>query len=147
MPLQDIETIVFVMLENRSFDHMLGYLSTAAGNPPLAVEGLRDDPDWLGARANSYAGTRYPIHALGPEAQALADPPHDHTSVALQIGTPSQPGGPAPMDGFVASYMTRRQAPPDPSAVMGHYTGAAVPVFDFFARNYAVCDHWFAAPV
>lgn len=145
MPLEDIETIIFVMLENRSFDHALGYLSTSAARPALAVEGLRDDAGWLKAHANVYAGKRYPIHPLGPETQTMDDPPHDHAAVALQIGTSSQPGGPAPMDGFVASYMTRQPHPADPSAVMGHYTAAAVPAFDFFARNFAVCDHWFAA--
>lgn len=145
MPLHDIETIVFVMLENRSFDHALGYLSTKAANPPLEVDGIRDDPTWLRAHVNVHAGKRYPIHALGPEMQRMDDPPHDHAAIALQIGTPSQPGGAAPMNGFVASYMRRRTPPADPSAVMGYYTGAAVPTFDFFARNYAVCDHWFAA--
>lgn len=145
MPLEEIETIVFVMLENRSFDHALGYLSTSMANPPIAVEGLRDDARWLDAHANVYAGKRYPSHALGAETQAMEDPPHDHAAVARHIGTPSQPGGPAPMDGFVATYMTRQPSPANPSAVMGYYTGAAVPVFDFFARNFTVCDHWFAA--
>jgi phospholipase C len=28
---------------------------------------------------------------------------------------------------------------------MGYYDQAAVPIFDFFARNFAICDHWFAA--
>jgi len=36
--LQKIEHIVVLMLENRSFDHMLGYLS---------LEGGRDDVDGL----------------------------------------------------------------------------------------------------
>jgi phospholipase C len=44
MALQDIETIIFVIMENRSFDHMLGYLGTAAANAPMPVEGIRDDP-------------------------------------------------------------------------------------------------------
>ncbi len=141
MPLRDIETIVFVMLENRSFDHALGYLSTAAASPKLAVEGLRDDAAWLDAHANVFAGKRYPIHAYAPPGpRAMPDPPHDHAAIAIQLGT-----GAAPMSGFVASYMTRQPPPPDPSLVMGHQTAASVPMFDFFARNFAVCDHWFAA--
>lgn len=137
MPLGDIETIVFAMLENRSFDHMLGYLGTGANK--LAVEGLRDDPAWLAAHANAFAGKRYPPHALG-SADVSADPPHDHVAIAQQIG----PG--LAMNGFVASYVARSTAPPpDPGAVMGYYTADQVPTFDFFARNYAVCDHWFAS--
>jgi phospholipase C len=146
MPLRDIETIVFLMLENRSFDHAIGYLSTANANPPIAVEGLRDDPAWRAAHANTHAGTVYPLHALGPNVQSMEDPPHDSVAIALQIGRPARPSAPPPMNGFVESYITRRRAPPsDPSLVMGYYTKEAVPMFDFFARNYVVCDHWFAA--
>lgn len=140
MPLIDIETIVFVMMENRSFDHVVGYLGTTTAAPPLPVEGVRDDPAWLDVHANTFGGTRYPPHAIGPEAQQLADPPHDHAAIAMQIGGPGQS-----MDGFVASYMSRRPPPGDPSTVMGHYTADAVPIYDFFARNFTVCDHWFAA--
>jgi phospholipase C len=90
MPLKDIETIVFVMLENRAFDHVVGYLSTAAtainGQPPMAIEGLRDDPAWLAAHANIHAGTTYPVHRLGPDVQTIDDPPHDSTTIAQQIG-------------------------------------------------------------
>ncbi len=145
MSLRDIETIVLVMLENRSFDHAVGYLSTAAADPPLPIEGLRDQPAWLDARANLCAGKCYPIHAIGPDIQQMEDPPHDHAAIARQIGSSSEPGRSAQMDGFVASYMTRQPPPVDPSVVMGHYTKTAVPMFDFFARNFAVCDHWFAA--
>ena len=28
---------------------------------------------------------------------------------------------------------------------MGYYDQAAVPIFDFFAHNFVICDHWFAA--
>ena len=146
MPLRDVETIVFVMMENRSFDHALGYLSTAKASPAMTVEGLRDDPAWLAAHANTHAGTVYPLHALGPDIQSMEDPPHDSVAIALQVGRSSQPGEAPPMNGFVESYVTQRRTPThDPSLVMGYYAKEAVPVFDFFARNYAVCDHWFAA--
>ena len=69
--------------------------------------------------------------------QVTADPPHDHAAIAMQIGSG--------MGGFVASYMRRNPPPTNPSLVMAHYTQAAVPMFDFFARNFAVCDHWYAA--
>jgi phospholipase C len=42
--LDKIKTIIVVMMENRSFDHLLGYRSL----PPLNqdVNGQRDDPAW-----------------------------------------------------------------------------------------------------
>ena len=148
MPLSDIETIVFVMLENRSFDHALGYLSTSAGAPPLAlpVDGVRDDPAWLAAHANPFDGRRFEPHALTSTVQLITDPPHGHAAIAQQLGAPAQDGGALPMDGFVSSYVTRsRTAPADPSVVMGYYMADSVPTFDFFARNFAVCDHWYAS--
>ncbi|MBU6497780.1 MAG: hypothetical protein KGQ40_04560, partial [Rhodospirillales bacterium] len=143
MALQDIDIIVFVMLENRSFDHAVGYLSTAAANPPMAVEGLRDDPQWRAARDNLHAGQAYALHRLDPAIEQIDDPPHDHAAIARQIAIPA--AGTPNLGGFVESYMTRSPPPADPSAVMGHYQQDGVPVFDFFARNYVICDHWFAA--
>jgi len=44
----DVRTIFILMMENRSFDHLLGYLSLA-GHP---VEGLRNDSRWRDDVAN-----------------------------------------------------------------------------------------------
>ena len=44
--LDPIKTIVVVMMENRSFDHMLGYLSLPPFNR-TEVDGLKADPAWL----------------------------------------------------------------------------------------------------
>ena len=142
MPLADVETIVFVMMENRSFDHLCGYLSMSSAGPTLPVEGLQDDAAWLGEHDNFFGGSRFPIHRLFADTQAIDDPPHDHAHIATQLGGGS---GIPRMGGFVASYMQRATPPTDPSAVMGFYGPDAVPVYDFFARHYTVCDHWFAA--
>jgi phospholipase C len=143
--LSDIEIIVIVILENRSFDHMLGYLSLASANPPMPVEGLRDDPAWMDARANSYGGALFPLHRIGAGVQTIDDPPHEQKTIDTQIKTPPRAGSALSMGGFVESYMTRNPPPSDRSAVMGYYTQDAVPIFDFFARNFTVCDHWFSA--
>ena len=46
----------------------------------------------------------------------------------------------------VESYATLSDPKPtDPSAVMGYFQGASVPTFDFFARNYCVCEHWYSS--
>jgi phospholipase C len=146
MPLADIETIVIVILENRSFDHLCGYLSLPSTLAPLAVEGLQDDSLWRDPLANIQAGHVYPIHRIGPQLQQIDDPTHDHNSIRVQIDTPPAGGAPNHMGGFVQSYVQfAPKSPADPSLAMGYYDAAAVPVFDFFARNFAICDHWFAA--
>ena len=74
-----IETMVFLMMENRSFDHMLGYLSLdLSGGPP--VDGLRDDPEWRKKHATPFDGRSYEVF---PWADAtLPDPPHDRAAIA-----------------------------------------------------------------
>jgi phospholipase C len=142
MSLNEIETIVFLIMENRSFDHALGYLGMQTPSP-LPVEGLRDSGEWMSAWANLWQGQTYRLHALDGDSPVIIDPPHDSTDIATQIITPA--AGFNRMGGFVQSYMTRSPKPAEPSAVMGYYTADSVPMFDFLAHNYAVCDHWFAA--
>ncbi len=86
--LEKVDHIVVLMLENRSFDHMLGYLS---------LEGGRGDVDGLRAEfANEHDGRSYPVHHLDSTV-IEDDPDHSASAVDLQIG-----GG--KMNGFVESY-------------------------------------------
>jgi phospholipase C len=131
--LHKIQHIVVLMLENRSFDHMLGYLS---------LEGGRSDVDGLRAEfANEYGGVQYPVHHLDTTA-IIDDPDHSAAAVDLQIGGGS-------MNGFVASFATRLRArsvqDTDAGQVVGYYNRADVPVYDHIAREFAVCDHWFSS--
>jgi phospholipase C len=148
MALADIDTIVIAIMENRSFDHMLGYLSLDETPSPLPVDGLKSDPAWRASFANRHGGRLYEVKPL-PASQRIDDPAHGLESIAMQIDTAPAGPGPAKMGGFVASYATyvdpKKPAPADLGAVMGYYDAAAVPTFDFFARNYCVCDRWFAA--
>jgi phospholipase C len=146
MALNDIQNFVIVMLENRSFDHMVGYLSLpgTGATPPMAVDGLRLDPAWNDAVANDDAGgTPVRPFALDPNVTKIDDPPHDRPHIATQIATPPHGGPPAGMGGFVKSYAT--SSPKDPKQVMGSYRFDSVPMFDFFSRQFAVCDQWFSA--
>jgi phospholipase C len=127
--LEKVDHIVVLMLENRSFDHMLGYLS---------LEGARGDVDGLRPEfANEHDGRSH----LGSTAIA-DDPDHSASSVDLQIG-----GG--AMNGFVTSFagtLSRRGVPEaDLGRVMGYYNAADVPVYDHLAREFAVCDRWFSS--
>ena len=143
-----VKTIVIVMMENRSFDNLLGYLSL----PPHArtdVEGLGKEPDWQQRFASTYQGNKYlPFILTDPYDTTIdADPPHERDPIALQMGKPV--GGIFPMDGFVANYATAKGAkPPVPGSnppVMGYFTADQAPVTDFFAHEFAICDHWYSA--
>jgi phospholipase C len=60
--IDDIKTVVIVLMENRSFDHMLGYLSLPPYNR-TDVEGQSADPAWLAKFANPDGGRLFqPFH-------------------------------------------------------------------------------------
>lgn len=146
MGLSDINTFVIVMLENRSFDHVCGYLSLPEADPQMDVEGLRADPAWQDQyRNDDIDGTPISIHRLAPGDQNFIDPPHEDTNIKTQIETPTHGNAQPTLGGFVKSYADAIPKPNDRSAVMGYYGKDAVPVFDFFARNYAICDRWFSS--
>jgi phospholipase C len=129
--LSKIDHIVVLMLENRSFDHMLGYLSLEGGRTD--IDGLSPDMP--------HGGSAHPPHHLTSTAMSgkALDPDHSGAATAKQID-----GG--LMDGFVDSYAavlaSRQVANPDPGLVMGYYNAADVPVYDHFASQFCVCDHW-----
>jgi phospholipase C len=145
MALKDITKFVIVILENRSFDHACGYLSLQDAGPPMPVEGLRDDPAWQAQFDNDdQDGTPRKNFRLASSVQNITDPPHEDNNIAIQINTPTNGGASKTMGGFVKSYWDATPRPADRSLVMGYYDKSAVPVFDFFARNFAICDHWFS---
>ena len=141
--IRDIDTVVIVLMENRSFDHILGYL----GLPPFnfALEGVpksKDDPRY----ANPYQGKTYASFPM-ERLDMPHDPPHERLWIAMQIG--NSVNGQREMNGFVRSYYKDGHLPgPGPNVqpeVMGYFTPAQIPLTDFFARNFAVCDHWFSS--
>jgi phospholipase C len=132
--LDQIDTIVILMMENRSFDHMLGYLSLAKYGGRADVNGLRDDQAWLNKVANPWQGHKYwPMPLREPR---VPDPPHERADIATQLGKPDAQGI-FPLDGFIKSAS-------GDSEVMNYQTPDQVPMLDFLARNFRICDRWFA---
>ena len=128
--LANIDHIVVLMMENRSFDHMLGYLSKHGGRSD--VEGLK------GNEKNRYLGEDYPSFPL-PDTNFFQSPPHTYESVEAQIGK-------GDMDGFVAAFAQKFAGQDiDVGKIMGYHPAEHVPVYDALAREFAICDYWFAA--
>jgi phospholipase C len=131
--LANIDHIVVLTMENRSFDHMLGYLSL----PREQGGASRSDVDGLkGNESNVYQGKTFPTFPL-TETLFAPDPPHGYEPVHQAIN-----GG--AMDGFVKSFA---EAHGDRIAgqIMGHHTAATVPVYDALARDFAIGHRWFAS--
>jgi phospholipase C len=118
------------MMENRSFDHMLGYLSKEGGRSD--IDGLR------GGEKNTYKGKTYFSSKL-PDTVFEYSPCHEHECIDNQIN-----GG--KLDGFVADYAPRAEkVGVDPGLVMGYHNAAQVPVYDALAREFLICQRWFAS--
>ncbi len=139
-PLAQINQIVVLMMENRSFDHMLGYLKRD-GMPE--VEGLTGEEKNV-----DRAGNEYPVWEFQPDQTAFhkpgrpydqsLDPCHSIECVRAQLA-----GG---NGGFVQNFIDMKNpAPEDRRLPMGHYTAQHVPAYDFLARQYCVCDAWHAS--
>jgi phospholipase C len=146
--LQQVKHIVVLMMENRSFDHMVGYLK---------LDGMSDVDGLTGPDVNINLdpdGNKVPIHAFDAEAstvqragealQKRLDPDHSPKGVAIQLG----PGyGNRPMGGFVRAFVESRKPKDNVGSdlwgvPMGYYTGKDLPVYDHLAHNYCVCDSW-----
>lgn len=141
---QPIHHVFVLMLENRSFDHMLGFSAItgtdAETGDPTSVIGL------TGSESNSYGGTSYPV-TQGADVSMPLDPLHEFQDVLLQLAGPGAsypPGGPYPSinnSGFVDSYAgAGGQA--NPGEIMKCFTPAELPVLTALAKDFAVCDAW-----
>jgi phospholipase C len=130
--LSRVQTVVITFLENRSFDHILGYLGLPdSGHPKAArIEGIQHAQLY-------YAHEPYPPHPI-TSASIDPDPPHEREDVDLQIN--SRWGA---MKGFVASY-SRHYSNVDLGRVMEYCPNRYLPTTDFLARNSCICDNWFA---
>jgi phospholipase C len=135
----DIAHVVVLMLENRSFDSMLGRL----------YPGRADFDGLSGAEANTWNGQQIPVWSSPTMTSAAAciptpDPNEGFDDMADQIfGVGLRPPSPATMDGFVANYMTT--ATNDPRAVMHGFTPDQAPVLSALAKSFGVSDRWHAS--
>ena len=157
-PLASVQHIVQVMLENRSFDHMLGFLYPGKSGPGgQPFEGL------LGTESNNDTSGRpvtvFPIDSSSPNAYFMpgANPGEGYANTNVQLfGSGSPPTPPtAKMTGFVISFGSaitydqhaHQTVVPGTTAadIMGIFTPSALPVLSGLARGFAVCDHWFSS--
>jgi phospholipase C len=141
--INSIKTIVILMMENRSFDHMLGYLSLPPANR-ADVDGQSLDPAWL-ARFTNYDGGAAipPFHSTDPHTMPNDfDPPHERSNIAAQID-PRQDDS-FPLNAFVSAIPPTVSTDPNVRKLVMSYFGAAeAPMNDFFAANFTICDRWF----
>ena len=136
--LDKLKHVVVLMMENRSFDHMLGAL-------------MAQD-----ARIDGLTGTEMNVDTTGkpalvkPQAayqgQLDPDPNHHFAGVDLQIFDGNMASDRvATMGGFVKSYFGERQDVKHSRQIMYYYPAAKLPVLTTLAQEFALFNGWFSS--
>nr|XP_024373675.1 non-specific phospholipase C1-like isoform X2 [Physcomitrium patens] len=132
-----IKVVVVMVMENRSFDHMLGWLKTL--NPE--IDGL------TGKECN-------PKNTSNPDSELVCvsniaefvdpDPGHSFQAIREQIfGKNETSAIPPPMNGF--AQQAESMAKGFSKTVMSGFRPEVVPAYKALAAEYAVFDRWFAS--
>jgi phospholipase C len=141
--LAGVETIVLVMMENRSFDHLLGWMSLPPYGNRKEIEGLKGGIDSTSgeltepAYQNRGRNKVWRPYMAKKDDWLVSDLPHGRSLVHIQMQN---------MRGFAeAQFQDNPKYPatgrPDSLMMM---TPDLIPATSFLAREFMVCDHWFS---
>ena len=122
-----IDHVIVVMMENRSFDHYLGALLLEEGRAVDGLTGGESNPD--------LSGVERPVYHL--EIDCQADPPHGWSSSHDQFNDGAN-------DGFAAEHHAR-VGEDLAGEVMGYYGREDLPIHYALADAYALPDAWFCS--
>jgi phospholipase C len=115
-----IDHVVVVMMENRSFDHFLGWLPSANGRQ-------------AGLTYYDSSGAAHDTHSLAPDYQGCGHPDPDH----------SYAGGRVEYNGGACDGWLRAGTNDD--YAIGYYSQADLAFLGAAAPGWTACDHYFAA--
>lgn len=122
-----VDTVIMVMMENRSFDHWFGARALLEG---------RLDEDGLTASMVNYNSAGEPVAPFRAVAPCLSDPPHGWSSSHNQWNEGTN-------DGFVREYA--RSSGGDGVDVMGYLTRDDLPISWALADAFLNCDRYFCS--
>ncbi|KAB1227562.1 Non-specific phospholipase C2 [Morella rubra] len=134
-----IKTIVVLVMENRSFDHMLGWMKKL--NPK--INGV-DGSEWNALSVTDPNSKRFYFdnksHYVDP------DPGHSFQAIREQIfGSADTSAHPAPMIGFAQEAYSMDNTTNMSRSVMNGFPPNKVPVYQALVSEFAVFDRWFAS--
>lgn len=142
-----IDHIVVVMMENRSYNHILGYRALTNGDG--TGDGLNAELMSLpGFPIGKISDAGFPINTKFPKSVG-----HELADVTEQLSktmkTPSGRWINSP-EGFVENFRKKHnlilnEGTVKPEHVLWYYEAADLPFFDHLVRNYAFCDRYFSS--
>ncbi len=129
--LDPIKHVIVLMLENHSFDQMLGCFQELYPD----LDGI---PGGKPPRTNDANGVPY-AQCPGARLTAPMDPNHDYEHVLKQIGSGNR--------GFAQDFADcfPHAVPADVAEVMKYHARGALPALHTLAENFTICDHWFSS--
>ena len=148
--MKNIEHIVYLMLENRSFDHVLGWLYEN-DNPKNFVPNT--NPVFNGLNTGNYYnpdsnGVRHPVWQIprGTDPSLpTTDPNEPYENVNNQLfGSQNNPP-PGTIPGMMGFYKDFETVSSDPNQIMGSYIPESLSVLNFLAKTFAVSDAYHAS--
>ena len=135
--LTDIEHVVILIQENRSFDHYFGSYRGVRGFSDQSAAFQQPDP---ANTTNAPVGTLLPFHLDTSNANAACTHDIAHDWVPQHQ---SWDGG--KMDGFVSSRLAINSN--DAALSMGYYTRADIPYYYGLADAFTLCDNYFCSVI
>ncbi len=161
--LAGVEHIVVLMLENRSFDNVLGWLYDPANLPPYDAVPMGQPFDGLSGKvltnpvpAYLGGGTASPgdetkMWNPDPDPGELFADIFEQLFDTQDVLDPNR-NDPPGMQGFVNNYartikLYNEASPPgtDPRVIMNAFRPTLLPVLARLANEYGVCDHWYSS--
>lgn len=135
----EIKHLVVLMLENRSFDHLLGWLQSDQYKID-GIDGSQFNRDSTGEPVKATNDANY-------SGDYDPDVAHDFLNVTQQIFGTQTPaaGAAADMSGFVTSYGAVSGNVQKSHKVMKCFNPKKLPVLSTLAQQYALCTRWFSS--
>jgi phospholipase C len=149
--LSAIKHIVFMLQENRSFDHYFGHLNDywSKNNFPQSTNGTT-----LDAEPPTASNNGIPAFPLISACVENPSPSWDESHIDRDRFHPTSTTSPPPMDGFVQTAAGEtNQAGPDAGQpyfdslgqrVMGFYTDSTLNYYSYMASTFGTSDSWFS---
>jgi phospholipase C len=142
-----IKHIFVLVLENRSFDHMLGAIpirGTDADTGVATQTNRRSDKAYNDVVNADGSTSRYYV-GTGQARSVGIDPGHEFGDTLVGLGGKGATYPPYPTavnTGFAQEFALKSSTP---GTIMLSYTEDDVPVIAQLAREFLVCDNWFSS--
>jgi phospholipase C len=135
----DAEHVVFLMQENRSFDHMFGTLKGVRGfNDPRAVDLPNKYPVWLQSNAKGETYAPFRLDLKDSRATWMSSLPHSWTN---QVDARNN----GKHDGWLEAKKSGNKDYAELPLTMGYYNREDIPFYYALADAFTVCDHNFCS--